>query len=108
MANVENNFFPISLEAHNLFPQRDGVGLYIVVGGKIKTLKTPPVFSDIQENEIVNPLMFIPRPGIQGLVDSLWDCGYRPSKHEREVGALHATERHLEDMRKLVFEVKKG
>ena len=38
------------------------------------------------------------------LIDALWDAGVRPSNGEGSAGQLGATERHLEDMRKLVFE----
>jgi len=37
----------------------------------------------------------------QGLMDQLWDCGLRPS----EGNAGTATQKHLEDMRRLVFDV---
>lgn len=39
----------------------------------------------------------------QRLMDSLWDCGLRPSQGKGSAGAMAATERHLEDMRRLVF-----
>lgn len=42
----------------------------------------------------------------QQLMDSLWECGLRPSEGSGSAGALAATQRHLEDMRTLVF--KKG
>lgn len=57
-----------------------------------------------------------PRPGIQlkpnfelsndaaqRLMDGLWNCGLRPSEGSGSAGMLAATERHLEDFRKLVF-----
>ena len=42
----------------------------------------------------------------QVLMDTLYDCGIRPSEGNGSAGAMRATEKHLEDMRKLVFEVK--
>jgi hypothetical protein len=39
----------------------------------------------------------------QYLMDSLWDCGLRPSEGSGSAGALAATQKHLEDMRSLVF-----
>lgn len=39
----------------------------------------------------------------QGLMNSLWDCGLRPSAGQGSVGQLSATERHLEDMRTIAF-----
>jgi len=39
----------------------------------------------------------------QDLMDKLWQAGYRPTEGKGSAGALAATERHLEDMRRLVF-----
>lgn len=39
----------------------------------------------------------------QGLMDQLWDCGLRPTEGSGSAGSLAATQRHLEDMRRLVF-----
>lgn len=43
----------------------------------------------------------------QELMDSLWQCGLRPSEGSGSAGALAATQKHLEDMRALVFETAK-
>jgi len=40
----------------------------------------------------------------QEIVDSLWNFGFRPSEGTGSAGSLKATQNHLEDMRKLVFE----
>ena len=39
----------------------------------------------------------------QILMDDLWNAGLRPTEGSGSAGALAATQRHLEDMRKLVF-----
>lgn len=39
----------------------------------------------------------------QRFMDDLWECGLRPSEGTGSAGALAATQKHLEDMRKLVF-----
>lgn len=39
----------------------------------------------------------------QELMDELWNCGLRPTEGTGSAGALAATQRHLDDMRKLVF-----
>ncbi len=39
----------------------------------------------------------------QELMDRLWAAGLRPTEGKGSAGALAATERHLEDMRRLVF-----
>lgn len=41
--------------------------------------------------------------GAQELIDSLWQCGLRPSEGSGSAGALAATERHLADMRQIAF-----
>lgn len=41
----------------------------------------------------------------QKLMDDLWDCGLRPSEGSGSAGQLAATQRHLEDMRKLLSKV---
>lgn len=40
----------------------------------------------------------------QQLMDDLWQCGLRPSEGSGSAGALAATQRHLDDMRKIAFE----
>jgi hypothetical protein len=40
----------------------------------------------------------------QTLMDDLWASGLRPTEGAGSAGSLRATEKHLEDMRKLVFE----
>ncbi len=37
-------------------------------------------------------------------MDDLWAAGLRPTEGTGSAGALRAVERHLEDMRRLVFE----
>ncbi len=39
----------------------------------------------------------------QELMDELWRCGLRPSEGTGSAGSLAATERHLEDMRKIAM-----
>lgn len=43
----------------------------------------------------------------QALMDQLWHVGFRPSEGSGSAGALAATQRHLEDMRTLVFKESK-
>jgi len=42
----------------------------------------------------------------QNLIDELWRVGFRPSEGSGSAGSLAATERHLADMRHLVFKTK--
>lgn len=39
----------------------------------------------------------------QKLMDDLWDCGLRPSEGTGSAGALAATQKHLNDLRKIAF-----
>jgi len=55
----------------------------------------------------ISPMFEMTRENAQKLMDDLWECGLRPSSGAGSVGQLAATEYHLEDMRKLVFESKK-
>ena len=43
----------------------------------------------------------------QALIDSLWECGLRPTEGTGSAGALAAVERHLADMKKLAFHALK-
>jgi hypothetical protein len=43
------------------------------------------------------------RIAAQELMDQLWSVGLRPTEGKGSAGSLAATERHLEDMRALVF-----
>jgi len=53
---------------------------------------------------VSQPIATLSRNEAQTLMNDLWHCGYRPSNGEGSVGQLRATQRHLEDMRRLVFE----
>lgn len=39
----------------------------------------------------------------QYLMDALWDAGIKPSEGTGSAGSLAATQKHLEDMRKIAF-----
>ena len=57
------------------------------------------------ENVAFEPFMELAPAAAQELMDDLWQCGVRPSEGSGSAGALAATERHLKDMQRLVFEV---
>lgn len=55
------------------------------------------------------PSFRIGKAEAQVLMDDLWHCGLRPSEGTGSAGQLASTQRHLEDMRMLVFwHVKNG
>ncbi len=71
------------------------------------TLPTVCALKPEQEGEAMPATFSLNYHDAQILIDSLWDCGLRPSEGSGSAGALLATQKHLGDMRKLVFESKK-
>ncbi len=53
--------------------------------------------------EDIRPMMSLDQASAQRLIDALWDAGLRPSEGTGSAGSLAATQKHLEDMRALVF-----
>lgn len=49
------------------------------------------------------PCMRLTTNEAQSLMDELWSAGLRPSEGNGSAGAMAATQKHLEDMRTLVF-----
>jgi hypothetical protein len=66
----------------------------------------PVQFIAQREDQQVEPFMSLHVGVAQELMDELWRCGLRPSEGSGSAGALAATERHLDDMRRLVFKGK--
>lgn len=54
------------------------------------------------ETSLAASLLLTPASA-QELVNSLWECGIKPQQGAGSAGAMAAQERHLEDMRTLVF-----
>lgn len=61
--------------------------------------------SDIAPGSFYEPTVTLPDEAAQQLMDNLWAVGLRPTDAKASPGALASTERHLEDMRRLVFKV---
>lgn len=64
-------------------------------------------FSEVgldEMNKVVEPTIHLHYEDAQLLMDELWHCGLRPSEGSGSAGSLAATQKHLEDMRRLVFE----
>jgi len=87
-----------------------GVSLYAreVIEGISMSIAKPMEFTeyDISSAIAAEPFARIGIQEAQNLMDELWQCGLRPSEGTGSAGSLRATERHLEDMRKLVFKGK--
>lgn len=71
---------------------------------------TQLVASTVEDSICIEPTCTITSAAAQELMDQLWQCGLRPSEGTGSAGALAATQRHLDDMRRLVFDLvpKKG
>lgn len=57
----------------------------------------------IERGAEIPPFLTLKAPQIQKLMDALWIAGIRPTEGHGSTGQLAATEKHLDDMRKLVF-----
>ncbi len=66
--------------------------------GRILELYTPEPGAHVQ------PTATIEYEQAQQMMDELWTCGLRPTEGSGSAGCLAATERHLKDMQRLVFE----
>jgi hypothetical protein len=60
-------------------------------------------FTTVKESEAIQPQeqITLPLETAQELMDSLWQCGLRPSEGSGSAGSLKATENHLKDMQEL-------
>jgi len=88
----------------------DGISLYArqVTEGMYMSVAQPLVLKEHEGHLICEPFARIGIQEAQNLMDELWQCGLRPSEGTGSAGSLRATERHLEDMRKLVFKSTDG
>jgi hypothetical protein len=74
-----------------------------VQGGKLWSVRR----LEYEENEndaYVPRTLEISASDAQSLMDQLWECGLRPSEGSGSAGALAATQSHLADFRRLVFD----
>jgi len=67
---------------------------------KMSTMKDKPT------NECLVSTCRIGNNAAQEIMDQLWQIGFRPSEGTGSASALAATQKHLDDMRKLVFNDK--
>lgn len=64
------------------------------------------VLSDEEMALEMRHAMVLKRDDAQSLMDELWNVGIRPTEGTGSAGSLAATERHLADMRALVFKTE--
>jgi hypothetical protein len=97
----------LSISAHRE-PFSPGVALLLYTPPAIETRAaavTHMTLTEIENDSLaVEPSCRLDQTQAQRLMDELWQCGLRPSEGSGSAGSLAATERHLEDMRRLVFE----
>jgi len=65
-----------------------------------------PALDTLTDDELCcsqSPMLSLTQQSAQQLMDELWQTGLRPTEGTGSAGALAATERHLSDMRALVF-----
>jgi hypothetical protein len=67
----------------------------------------PLVMSEVDEGSTMLPMVTLEPEVAQELIDSLWQCGLRPSEGSGSAGCLAATERHLKDMKAIAFHALK-
>ena len=63
----------------------------------------PVVLKEVTPGIPVQPMVQLEYEEGQSLMDALWECGIRPSEGTGSAGAMAAVQKHLEDMRTLVF-----
>ena len=81
-------------------PWHRGVDLLIRQGDSVGIDVT---MKKVKSNVAVSPTVSIGIDEAQTLMDDLWAAGLRPTEGSGSAGSLRATERHLNDMRKIVF-----
>jgi hypothetical protein len=72
-------------------------------GGKIFVAE-PLTFRPLEPAEPVDPQLELNDSEAQSLMDQLWQCGIRPTEGTGSAGAMAATQAHLADLRRLIFE----
>lgn len=74
-----------------------------LAGDRIARIEPLTVRVEEDPGAYMPPMLTLSNDDARGLMDELWRAGVRPTEHGSP-GQLAATERHLEDMRRLVFE----
>ena len=84
-------------------PWNRGVEFLVRCG---RAIAEPLTMKDDEGIVIVQPTFTLDKQEAQLLMDDLWMAGLRPTEGTGSAGSLAATQRHLEDMRTLVFNPK--
>lgn len=89
------------------------LGLYLTIrnGDGNRGIALPLQIKMLTDEETMDaantamPMVSLRKDEAQQLMDELWRAGLRPSEGSGSAGSLAATERHLADMRALVFKL---
>lgn len=105
--NSDRTFFHVSRETMfgpgiSIWMRKELSGGRIAVPGTV----TMRVLTENEQNLHHPPFLQLDREAGQQLMDELWNVGLRPSEGSGSAGSLAATQRHLDDMRALVFKQK--
>ena len=92
---AERRIYADDIALYVVDPQNEAIGVDITMEKVERGAQWP------------QPTMTLKYREAQALMDQLWSCGLRPSEGSGSAGSLAATERHLEDMRALVFKEEK-
>jgi hypothetical protein len=84
-------------------PYQTGVSLFGSTHKRDSVLRAKPLAMEtVEEGLLFDPFAKLSNTATQLLIDELWRCGYRPSIDQDKNNSLAATEKHLNDMRKIV------
>ena len=87
----------------NRQPYFDGIELYGFIENKNTLgIAQPLVVENGEYGRSSNAFCKLTNSSAQYLIDELWRCGLRPTDGTGSAGSLLATEKHLDDMRKIV------
>ena len=89
----------MNIRAHNA-PWNAAIEFLIRDGNRTAV---PLEFVASDFGEVREPTLRLPYDAAQTLMDDLWNCGLRPTEGAGSAGAMSAVQKHLEDMRTLVF-----
>lgn len=87
-------------------PWNDNFAVYLTdrTQNGVRAIATKIEMETIKDGFIAEPSFYMSGVEGQELIDELWQAGFRPTEGTGSAGAMAATQRHLEDMRRLVFE----
>lgn len=90
--------------AERNFYQYDGIRIHLAIKEEGKIFIPKALEWEEKERGAWAPeFLMMSDTEAQALMDSLYDCGYRPTRVVESAGQVEAIKYHLEDMRRLVF-----